>query len=230
MTIHQITRSGMLVLGLAALLLVGTGCQDKLKAERDALYAQNQELQSELASTRSALEGAEADRARLTSELADAQKPVATGANTGAATTGANTGAANFGGMTGVSVEETAAQVTVRVAGDILFDAGRDTLKTAAKRTLTQIAGTLNRQYPGSIVRVEGHTDSDPIVKSKNRWRDNYHLAEARAISVRDYLVSQGVTRSRLMIVGHGPDKPVVSNKTRTGKSQNRRVEIIVVK
>jgi len=208
-----------LALALAGMSL--GGCQNKIKSENEALWKQNKELEDELASAREALEAANRDRARLQQEMADAQRARL---SQGSATPGG----AQFRGLEGegVHVTEQDGQVTVSVAGDVLFDSGQATLKSTVKAKLRQIAAALN-QNPNQRIRVEGHTDSDPIRKSK--WRDNYHLAEARATAVRDYLAEQGVSRSRMTTVGHGPDRPVASNSTRTGKAQNRRVEIIVV-
>jgi outer membrane protein OmpA-like peptidoglycan-associated protein len=50
-----------------------------------------------------------------------------------------------------------------------------------------------------------------------------------RAMSVKEYLVDNGITSSRLMTVGYGEDKPMVSNSTRKGRIKNRRVEFKVI-
>jgi chemotaxis protein MotB len=217
---NKMIRSSLVV----ALALCGVGlggCQNKLRTENEALWKQNKELEDELGSARAALEAANMDRANLQQQLADAQKARLSQGSAGRASQGLE-------GLEGdgVTVTEQDGQVTVSVAGDVLFDSGSATLKTTAKSKLRQIAAALN-QNPTQRIRVEGHSDSDPIRKSK--WRDNYHLSEARATAVRDYLSEQGVARSRMATIGHGPDRPVASNTSRTGKAQNRRVEIIVV-
>mgnify|MGYP000567772706 CR=1 FL=1 len=53
-------------------------------------------------------------------------------------------------------------------------------------------------------------------------------LSQRRAQAVADYLTAQGVTPARLSTRGAGPDQPVASNATDTGRAQNRRVEIII--
>ena len=212
----------VLIFTLVATGLMLGGCQNKTKNENEQLWKQNKELENELASAREALEAANVERARLQQEMADAQRArLAQGGTTAR-------GQGQFGGLEGegVQVTEREGQVTVSVAGDVLFDPGSATIKSTFKSKLRQIAAALN-QNPNQRIRVEGHTDSDPIRKSK--WRDNYHLSEARATAVRDYLSENGVARSRMSTVGHGPDQPVASNGSRTGKAQNRRVEIIIV-
>ncbi len=71
---------------------------------------------------------------------------------------------------------------------------------------------------------VEGHTDSVGSAKL------NQTLSESRANSVRDFLIDKGIGSDRLTAIGYGEDKPIATNKTRTGRTQNRRVEINLVK
>jgi chemotaxis protein MotB len=201
----------------AAVMLGGVGgCNQNIKKENEALWKENKELHDELAASRQALEAANMDRAKLQQELADAQRS--------RTETGRGTGFEGLAGE-GVDVSRRGSDIIVNVAGDVLFDSGQATLKSSAKAKLSQIASALKND-PSQAIRVEGHTDSDPIRKSK--WRDNYQLSEARATAVRDYLASQGIERARMSIVGHGPDSPVASNASRTEKARNRRVEIIV--
>jgi chemotaxis protein MotB len=72
-------------------------------------------------------------------------------------------------------------------------------------------------------VRVEGYTDSDPLVKTKAKWGSNEGLSEARAESVRAYLISKGISSGRVSAVGMGAAKPKATKK------DSRRVEIVVV-
>ena len=81
----------------------------------------------------------------------------------------------------------------------------------------------MKKEYPGKQIRVEGHTDADPIRVSK--WKSNQELSEARANAVRQYLAQKGVDANSLSIRGFGADKP----KSQTDKALNRRVEIVVI-
>ena len=69
---------------------------------------------------------------------------------------------------------------------------------------------------------IEGHTDSDGTTEH------NQILSEKRAESVKLYLVSEGISSSRLFTEGYGESVPVAPNTTSTGKAQNRRVELVV--
>ncbi|HLP85815.1 MAG TPA: OmpA family protein [Phycisphaerales bacterium] len=112
------------------------------------------------------------------------------------------------------------AQATI--AGNALFDSGKTTIKDSAKRQLDRIAKELNSSYRGAAIRIEGHTDSDPIRKSK--WASNDALSQARADAVKQYLASKGVSASRMNSIGYGSSKP------KSTKAASRRVEIVVTK
>jgi outer membrane protein OmpA-like peptidoglycan-associated protein len=71
-------------------------------------------------------------------------------------------------------------------------------------------------------MQIEGHTDS------VGEAEYNQRLSENRADSVRNYLVSQGISANAVGTAGFGEAKPVASNDSPTGRQQNRRVELIV--
>ncbi len=60
-----------------------------------------------------------------------------------------------------------AGTLTVNLSSDVLFDSGKATLKESARATLDKIVGALNKEYTGKAIRVEGHTDSDPITRTE---------------------------------------------------------------
>ena len=77
----------------------------------------------------------------------------------------------------------------------------------------------------GKIV-VEGHTDDDPI--STARFRSNWELSSARAVSVAHALFDDKLTPDRFTVSGHADTRPLVSNETPAGKARNRRVEVVI--
>lgn len=104
---------------------------------------------------------------------------------------------------------------------DVLFDFNKYTLKPEARERLARISGIV-LAYPDLKLQIEGYTDSI--------GSDEYNqtLSEKRAESVRDYLVSSGVTMNNVAAEGLGKADPVADNSTAAGRKLNRRVEMIV--
>jgi outer membrane protein OmpA-like peptidoglycan-associated protein len=119
-----------------------------------------------------------------------------------------------------LETRETARGLIVNMS-DVLFDSGKYTLKPGAREKLAKIGGII-LAHQGLKLEVEGHTDS---VGSDEY---NQKLSEQRANSVRDYLVSQGVTGDSITAIGLGKTGPVTDNTTAAGRQQNRRVEMVV--
>jgi chemotaxis protein MotB len=204
-----ITTLGLLLLGMSL-----TGCNNKLKEQNALLLEENQNLRTQLADRNSALES-------VHDELREKDMRIAELGRQATETQAAPTATDPFGGIAGVTGSYNAGEVTATVASDVLFDSGKATLKTAAKRSLDQVAQVIMSQYGGRVIRVAGHTDTDPIRKSG--YKSNYHLGFERAYAVRDYLISRGVPSSRVYVASHGPDRAMGS------KAASRRVEIAVV-
>ena len=110
----------------------------------------------------------------------------------------------------------------VRLYG-INFDIDSDIIRDESKPTLDKIVAMLKSEPVMQLI-IEGHTDSD------GNTDHNQILSRQRAESVKSYLVSGGISSSRLFTKGYGESTPVAPNITATGKAQNRRVELVVKK
>ena len=104
---------------------------------------------------------------------------------------------------------------------DVLFDTGKFSLRPEAREKLARIAGIV-ANYPELRLEAEGHTDTTGSAEF------NQKLSEQRAVSVREYLISQGIAGSSITSVGKSFSMPVASNDTAQGRQKNRRVELIV--
>ncbi len=114
----------------------------------------------------------------------------------------------------------------LRLASDILFDSGKAELKAQAKGALDQAAQAFQSQEAMSLfLRVDGHTDSQPIRASS--WKDNMQLSQARARAVWLELKTKGVAPERMYTAGFGEYRPIADNGTTAGRQSNRRVEIL---
>jgi len=217
-------RTILLLASVLLTLLAGAGCANRMHDENVALHQQNRELQAQLDSRHPSGNeaSAEAVPAQPQSQAMQAAQPSPPAQPV--TTQPALTRAAppiNVPG-TETTTDVAAGTMTVRVPGDVLFDPGRATVREQAKSTLDKVAAALKKDYSGKQIRVEGHTDSDPIKVS--RWKSNQELSEARADAVKKYLVSKGVDANMVSMSGLGSTKPKSNDK-----AANRRVEIVVV-
>ncbi len=136
--------------------------------------------------------------------------------------------ASGFGEGYDVAFDAAAGTVTVTLENSLLFDSGKATLKKTTSAELDHINSVLKQKYAGKHVDVVGHTDSDPIRKTKDKWKDNLELSAQRALSVTRYLIQRGIAEDGIRAVGCGESQPVASNASSAGKAKNRRVEIVV--
>ncbi|MFZ1788156.1 MAG: OmpA family protein [Saprospiraceae bacterium] len=104
----------------------------------------------------------------------------------------------------------------------VQFDTGKNTLKSESYTILRQIVSIMNR-YPDYNLVISGHTDNVGSAIA------NQDLSERRARACLDYLVGQGVQKSRLSSVGYGESRPVSSNDSEPGRTLNRRVEFTML-
>jgi len=115
----------------------------------------------------------------------------------------------------------------ISIPSEITFPSGKAELTKQGEGALKAVARVLLDQHRDGSYWIEGHTDSDPIKKSK--WDSNRELSVARAMTVLHFLVEEcGVPDERCVVAGHGQYEPVADNRDSTGKARNRRVEIVV--
>ena len=109
--------------------------------------------------------------------------------------------------------------LAVTFKGDVTFDIDSTVVRPELYSEITRVAGIL-KQYPDTLIRVEGHTDST------GSERYNMDLSMRRALAVKRLLTQEGVAEYRLETVGFGESRPVATNGTALGRQRNRRVEI----
>jgi chemotaxis protein MotB len=120
----------------------------------------------------------------------------------------------------------------IAIAGDVLFVSGSADLTPKAKDILQKLAPVLKDKFGAYYIRVEGHTDNQPIVKpeTKAKFPTNWDLSVARAVSVVLELERLGIPHERIYAAGYGEWSPRVKNAPgKKGAAENRRVEIAIV-
>jgi chemotaxis protein MotB len=117
-------------------------------------------------------------------------------------------------------------QMVLELPAGILFPSGRHRLKNQAKEGLREIAQIL-LEFKDRRYMVAGHTDNQPI--RTKRFPNNWHLSTARASSIVEFLIEQGIPAENLAAAGYGEFDPIAENETADGRATNRRIEIILV-
>jgi outer membrane protein OmpA-like peptidoglycan-associated protein len=121
----------------------------------------------------------------------------------------------------GARVERVGEGIQVTFESGLLYDFDSDAVKSEARDNLTELVRSLEK-YPDSDLLILGHTDS------VGTGEYNKQLSVRRADAAAEYLISQGVRRSRVGTGGLGEEEPVASNDTEAGRRQNRRVEVAI--
>ena len=219
--------SGLCIL---ATLLSSTGCGEKdaqilgLQEQLSQLERDNEDLKSQLQYANQERDAARARMNELQSLLDECRRRLAAGPVQPASPVNipAPTGSGEKGWVDGNNV----AMLTLEQ--DVLFDSGRADLKN--RGVLEEVARAVNGKYADrQYVLVIGHTDSDPIRKTKNLWSDNLDLSVNRGAAVVRELMKLGVEPRRLIAAGQGEHKPRAQGNDNAAKGRNRRVEIVAV-
>jgi outer membrane protein OmpA-like peptidoglycan-associated protein len=140
--------------------------------------------------------------------------------------------AVNVAGATkNLEVKETATEIRIELAADVLFDFDKATIKPEAASALHSVAEIIRDKGNGRMVRIDGHTDG------KGGTAYNQSLSERRAASVKLWLAQkEGVAPTRMTTQGFGAMQPVAPNTNKDGsdnpegRQKNRRVEIVLAK
>lgn len=126
-----------------------------------------------------------------------------------------------------VDIRRRGEDTVIGIPGDIFFASGSATLSAAGERTMGQVVDYIRKHHPGATLRVEGHSDTDPIRRTRSRYHCNWELSFERAHAVLHYLIEKGGFDPRHVICeAYGEYHP----QDAANKSRNRRVEIVVAK
>ena len=132
-------------------------------------------------------------------------------------------------GESHLKIQQIRDRLTVKLVDRILFASGSAAIKPDGMRALEQII-TVLKSVADKQIRIDGHTDDVPIGPGlKNRFSSNWELSSARATSVARYLIVEGgIAPELLTAAGHAYTHPVAGNDSEEGRSQNRRIEILL--
>ncbi len=202
------------ILPLAVLLFTGIGCVnpnlqqkvDELTREREDLQRRNSQLDSDLTACKGRCEILERDRRTSRSEPGTALDVPA-----------------ELKGK--VDIRRRGNETVIDIPSDIFFASGSSNLSRDSEKTMGHVVDYIKKNHPQGAVRVEGHTDSDPIKRTKGKYHCNWELGFERAHAVMHNLVDKGgIDPNRVVCESYGEFQPIDKGK----KSRNRRVEIVI--
>jgi outer membrane protein OmpA-like peptidoglycan-associated protein len=123
--------------------------------------------------------------------------------------------------MEGVTIQRVEEGIAVSFDSGILFDFDSSTLRPASHENLRKLTTIINRDSD-TILMIVGHTDS--------RGDEGYNmsLSERRARAASSFMMSQGLSASRIQIIGRGELEPIADNNTDAGRQKNRRIEVAI--
>ncbi len=211
-------KSGFVRCFFLSLMVLFVGCAElkSLREEKISMTQRIGELQRERDDLNSRYNLSEQEKARLVEErdrLENARRSMEERLRGSGAT---------------VRIKE--GKISVMLPSSILFNSGQTKLKKGAKNNLTKVCNVIKKDFPNATIRIEGHTDSDPLKRTKKVYKSNWELSALRAANVLHYLVDNcHLGPEKLYVAGFGKHQPVASNKSKGGKEKNRRVEIVVL-
>ena len=117
--------------------------------------------------------------------------------------------------------------IIIRLTDQGGFESGSALLRADFTSLLNSVGDSLTGA--SGLIQIEGHTDN-VAMSFGNRYRNNWDLSSARAASVADYLQERGsISPGSMVIKGLADTKAIASNDSATGRSQNRRIEVVVL-
>jgi flagellar motor protein MotB len=205
------------VLAIAAGCLTAIGCAggadlqgrvDELTRQQDELQRQKEQTESELLVYKARCEAMEKNRpaARPAPAPATAVTPVPSDTQ-------------------GMDIRRRGNDTVINLPSDVFFASGSATLNASGEKSMAKIMDYIRKNHAGGLIRVEGHSDADPIRKTKSKFHCNWELSFERAHAVMHYLVDKGqADPHRLVCEAYGEYQP----QSAKDKSKNRRVEIVI--
>lgn len=194
-------RTWILVVALALMTTAGSGCVPKA----DYVKLQNQYNKLEKENARNE-ERIKAQLSALKELLAELKPLIDRGV---------------------LEVEVVEGRIVIGMASDVLFASGSAALSDNGKRNVAELARLLARRVDDRNFQVEGHTDNEPI--NTPEFPDNWSLGAERSLAVARYMISNGFPRDHLSAATFADTMPVADNDNGSGRTKNRRIEIVLL-
>lgn len=203
---------------ISGVAFLGMGCAhnnlsqkvEQLTREKEDLMRQNTQLRTELA---------ECEAKRTTMEQERQNRPMKTQERSNEYQLPDDLKSA------GVNLKRRGRDTVIEIPSDLFFPSGVSKLSGNGDKTLRRLAEIVKKRYPQAFIRIEGHTDSDPIRRTKSVYHCNWDLSFERAHSVLHFLIQKcGLDARRVACDSYAQYQP----EDARNKARNRRVELVI--
>lgn len=116
--------------------------------------------------------------------------------------------------------------MVLKLPSEVLFASGQGELSSSGQAALAEVLEVL-KQFNDRRFLIAGHTDNVQIRGRK--YKNNWHLSTARAVSVVEFMIANGFEAKNVAAAGHGEFDPIAPNDSEENRQINRRIEIILV-
>jgi flagellar motor protein MotB len=212
------TRKILAILALTLSVAAGIGCAgndglqnriDELTREQEELQRQKEAAESEALAYKAKNEALERDsRRKPAPAAAPAPAPVRDE-------------------PTDLDIRRRGNETVINIPSDLFFASGSATLNGGGEKSMSRIVDYIRKNHADGMIRIEGHSDSDPIRRTKSKFHCNWELSFQRAHAVMHFLTEKGqVDPHHVVCEAYGEYQP----QTPGDKSKNRRVEIVLAR
>lgn len=127
-----------------------------------------------------------------------------------------------------LTIKQKNGKLYLTMRNKLLFPSGSAQVQPSGYKVLKIVADILKKN-PNIDITIEGHTDNVPVSPKNKKFKDNWELSTARAVTVTEILVKKyNIRPERLTAAGRSMYYPVAPNTTEKGRAQNRRIEFIM--
>jgi chemotaxis protein MotB len=126
-----------------------------------------------------------------------------------------------------IRVISTETGITISLSSDLFFDPGSAQIVTENTAVLDTVSNVL--KSVDNNIRIEGHTDNQPLTATHPQYRSNWELSSQRSVNILEYFETRGVSSKNMSAVAFGSNHPIEDNNIPEGRAYNRRVDVVIV-
>ena len=117
--------------------------------------------------------------------------------------------------------------IVISLSSDLFFDPGSAQIVQENTAVLDTVSSLLKKL--DNNLRIEGHTDNQPLNITNPKYRSNWELSSQRSINILEYFEAKGVSSKNMSAVSFGSTRPIEDNAIPEGRAYNRRVDVVIV-